>query len=171
MSETIYASLEYGAYKIETNQYDEKVSGKCYDIVDELDSKILDYRLKKFSYILNKNEGIDKIKIEYINKKDGTSKIFETPTFEGFDSKFEEYDLEDDEEITNVKVYLKDIKLVGFEIFTNKGKNKKIGYGEENEGNTEKELEKGEKIIIGFGFNSSEKYGVYSIHFYYVDKK
>ena len=171
MSETIYASLEYGAYKIETNQYDEKVSGKCYDLVDDIEANILNYRIKKISYILNKNERIDKIKIEYINKKDGTSKICETPTFEGLDSKMEECELEDDEEITNVKFYLKDIKFVGFEIFTNKGKNKKIGYGEENEGCTEKDLEKGGKIVVGFGFNASEKYGVYSIHFYYVDKK
>ena len=31
-------------------------------------------------------------------------------------------------------------------------------------------LEKGDKLIVGFGFNSSSKYGVYCMHFYYIDK-
>ena len=174
MSETkndvIYSSLEYGAYKIETNQYDNEISGKTYDICDELGSKILDYRLKKISYILNSNQYIEKIKLEYINKSDGSSKILETPTWENSPTQIEEFELEDDEEITKIKVYLKDIKLLGFEIFTNKGKNKKIGFGEESEANVENALEKGDKLIVGFGFNSSSKYGVYCMHFYYVDK-
>ena len=173
MSETkkeILSSLEYGAYKTEANQYDSQASGKTYDICDELGEKILDYRLKKLSYTLNSNQHIDKIKLDYINKSDGTSKVVETPNLEGMDTKMEEYDLEDDEEIVKIKVYLKDIKLLGFEIFTNKGKNKKIGFGEENEANVEKDMEKGDKVIVGFGFNSSNRYGVYSMHFYYVDK-
>ena len=167
----ILSSLEYGAYKIESQQYDNDLSGKTYDMCDELGEKILDYRLKKLSYTLNSNQRIDKIKLEYIYKLDGTSKVLETPTLEGSDSKMEEYDLEDDEEIVKIKVYLNDIKLLGFEIFTNKGKNKKIGFGEENEANVEKDVEKGDKVIVGFGFNSSNKYGVYSMHFYYTDKK
>ena len=173
MSETkkeILSSLEYGAYKIETDRYNDEFSGKTYDLCDELGEKILDYRLKKMSYALNSNQRIDKIKLEYINKSDGTSKVFETPNLEGSNHKLEEYDLEDDEEIVKIKVYLKDINLLGFEIFTNKGKNKKIGFGEENESNVEKDVEKGDKVIVGFGFNSSNRYGVYSMHFYYVDK-
>ena len=131
----------------------------------------MDYKIKKISYILKENERIDKIRIEYINKKDGTSKIIETPTWEEVKGIEEAFELEDDEEIKNIKIYLKEIKLLGFEIFTNKGKNKKIGFGEESEVNIQKELENGKKLIIGFGFNSSKVHGVYSLRFYYVDKK
>ena len=171
MSESIQSSLEYGAYKIECQQYDVELSGKTYDICDEIGLKILDFHIKKISYILNPNKYIDKIKIEYINKKDGSSKIMETPTWEGVNSKMEDYELEDDEEITNVKVFLKDIKLLGFEIMTSKGKSKIIGFEEEAEKISEAELEKGGKIVVGFGFNSSKKYGVYSMHYYYTNKK
>ena len=171
MSEMIYSSIEFGAIKNESEQYNEEESGKGYDITDELGANILDYKIKKISYILKENERIDKIRIEYINKKDGTSKIIETPTWEEVKGIEEAFELEDDEEIKNIKIYLKEIKLLGFEIFTNKGKNKKIGFGEESEVNIQKELENGSKLIIGFGFNASKVHGVYSIRFYYVDKK
>ena len=170
MSKMIYSSLEFGAYKSENEQYDEEVSGKGYDITDEIGANILDYRIKKISYILKENDRIDKIKFEYINKKDGISKIIETPTWEETKGKEETFELEDDEEIKNIKIYLKDIKLLGFEIFTTKDKNIKIGYGEKSEINTQKDLENGSKVIIGFGFNASKVHGVYSIRFYYVDK-
>ena len=166
----IYSSLEYGAYKSINEQYDEKVSGKGYDIIDEIGANVLDYRIKKISYIL-KDDHIDKIKFEYIHRKDGTSKIIETPTWEETKNNEKTLELEDDEEIKNIKIYLKNNKLLGFEIFTNKGKNNKIGFGEESEENIQKDLEKGLKIIIGFGFNASEVHGVYSLRFYYVDKK
>ena len=167
----IYSSLEFGAYKSEKDQYDEEVSGKGYDITDEIGAKILDYKIKKISYILKENDHIDKIKFEYINKNDGTLKIIETPTWEGTNSNEETFELEDDEEIKNIKIYLKGIKFLGFEIITNKDKNKKIGFGEENEVNTQKDLENLSKVIIGFGFNSSKVHGVYSIRFYYIIKK
>ena len=167
----IYSSIEFGSIKNESEQYNEEESGKGYDITDELGANILDYKIKKISYILKENERIDKIRIEYINKKDGTSKIIETPTWEEVKGIEEAFELEDDEEIKNIKIYLKEIKLLGFEIFTNKGKNKKIGFGEESEVNIQKELENGKKLIIGFGFNSSKVHGVYSLRFYYVDKK
>ena len=168
--ETIYSSLEYGYYTPESSQFDSDGAGKTYDICDELDADILDYRLKKISYILNKNQYIDKIKIEYIKKTDNTSKFMETPSWDESNDKMEEVDFEDDEEITNLKAYLREMKLVGFEITTNKGKNKKIGFGEENEVYKENLFESGKKTIIGFGFNSSKKFGVYSMHFYYLDK-
>ena len=167
----IYSSLEFGAYKSENEQYDEEVSGKGYDITDEIGANILNYKIKKISYILKENDHIDKIKFEYINKNDGTSKIIETPTWEGTNSNEETFELADDEEIKNIKIYLKGIKFLGFEIITNKDKNKKIGFGEENEVNTQKNLENLSKVIIGFGFNSSKVHGVYSMRFYYVDKK
>ena len=167
----IYSSLEFGAYKSENEQYNEEISGKGYDITDEIGANILDYKIKKISYILKENDHIDKIKFEYINKNDGTSKIIETPTWEGTNSNEETFELEDDEEIKNIKIYLKGIKFLGFEIITNKDKNKKIGFGEENEVNTQKDLENLSKVIIGFGFNSSKVYGVYSMRFYYIDKK
>ena len=81
-----------------------------------------------------------------------------------------EVDFEDDEEITNLKAYLRKMKLVGFEITTNKGKNKKIGFGEENEVYKENLFDSGKKTIVGFGFNSNKKFGVYSMHFYYLNK-
>ena len=174
MTDYIFSSLEFGAYTVENKIEDKEVviekQGKTYDICDELGENILDYRIKKISYALSKREYINKIKIEYLNKKDGTSKFCETPTWKGWEFIMEEIDLEDDEEITNVKVYLKDIQLKGFEIITNKGKNKKIGFGNENQSLMEKNWEKGKKIVVGFGFNASRIYGVYSMHFYYIDK-
>ena len=168
---TIYTSLEYGCYRSEGNEYNEDEGGKTYDICDELGSNIEDYRLKKICYSLSEKYNIIKIKMEYINKNDNTLKVLETPTYDGMDGKYEEYELEDDEEIINVKVYVNNIILLGFEIISNKGKNKKIGFGEEFDVITEKDLEKGEKVVVGFGFNSSKKFGVYSLHFYYIDKK
>ena len=167
---TINSSLEYGCYRPEGNEYNKDEAGTTYDICDELGSNIEDYRLKKICYSLSEKYNIIKIKMEYINKNDNTLKVLETPTWEGMDGKYEEYELEDDEEITNVKVYVNNIILLGFEIFNNKGKNKKIGFGEENDANTESDLEKGDKIVVGFGFNSSKKFGVYGMHFYYIDK-
>ncbi len=166
----IYSSLEYGYYKPESTQFDSAGAGETYDICDKLGSNILNYHLKKINYILNANHYIDLIKFQYIKKTDGTTENLETPSWEGLSDKMEEYILDDDEEVNNVKVYLKDMRLIGFEICTNKGKNKKIGYGEENEVNKENNLEGGGKLVVGFGFNASKKYGVYSMHFYYADK-
>ena len=160
----INSSLVYGYYKPDSSQFDSEGAGKSYDICDVLNSKLLDYRLKKISYILNDNKYIDKIKMEYINKKDGTSKILETSSWEGLAGKMEEYDLDDDEEINDIKIYLDDTKFTGFEIFTNKGKNKKFGFGGDKEIINEKNV----KNVVGFGFNASKKYGVYCIYFYYL---
>ena len=160
----INSSLVYGSYKPDSTQFDTEGAGKSYDICDVLNSKLLDYRLKKISYILNDKQYIDKIKMEYINKKDGTSKILETTSWEGLTDKMEEYVLDDDEEVNDIKIYLDDIKFTGFEIFTNKGKNKKIGFGGDKEIINEKDV----KNVVGFGFNASKKFGVYCIYFYYL---
>ena len=160
----INSSLSYGYYKPDSTQFDSEGAGKTYDICDVLSSKLLDYRLKKISYILNDKQYIDRIKLEYINKKDGTSKILETPSWEGLSDKMEEYELADDEEIKDIKIYLDNSKFTGFEISTNKGKNKKIGFGGEKEIMSEKNV----KNIVGFGFNASKKFGVYCIYFYYI---
>ena len=168
--EVIYSSLEYGYYKPESTQFDSAGAGETYDICDKLGSNIINYHLKKINYILNENQYIDLIKLQYKKKTDGTSESMETPTWEGLTDKAEEYILDDGEEINNVKIYLKEMRLTGFEIITNKGKNKKIGYGEENEVNKEINFEEGGKTVVGFGFNASKKYGVYSMHFYYIDK-
>ena len=161
----INSSLVYGYYKPDSSQFDSEGAGKSYDICDVLNSKLLDYRLKKISYILNDKQYIDKIKMEYINKKDGTSKTLETTTWEGLTDKMEEYELEDDEEINDIKIYLdNNTKLTGFEIMTNKGKNKLMGFGGDRETISEKNV----KNVVGFGFNSSKKFGVYCIYFYYI---
>ena len=65
MPKEIISSLEYGAYKIETNQYDSEIAGKTYDPCDELGEKILEYRLKKLSYIELKKFNINEIMIQY----------------------------------------------------------------------------------------------------------
>ena len=166
----IYSSLEYGSYKVDIHNYKREDFGQDYDLIDEIGFNILDYRIKKIKYILSKTESIDKIYFEFINKKDNTNKILETPTWEGLTNKENEYILGDDEEIDIVKIYIKGIKLVGFEIFTNKGNNKKIGMCKEKYAIIEDDLKKGAKQIVGFGFIASKRYGVYCMRFYYINK-
>ena len=166
----IYCSLQYGYANVKSNQYNEDEAGKSYDICDELGSNIINYRLKKIIYTLSEKDFIVKIKMEYINKNDKTQKTFETPTWEGLEGSTEEYELDDDEEITNVNAYLKNNTLVGFEIFTNKDKNKKIGFCDQGQPVSEDDMKEGGKIVCGFAFSSSKQYGVYGISFYYIDK-
>lgn len=168
--EVIYSSLEYGSYKVDVHNYNREDFGKDYDLVDEIGFDILDYRIKRIKYILNKTESMDKIYFEFINKKDNTTKILETPTWEGLTNKENEYILGDDETINTVKIYMKGIKLVGFEIFTNKGNNKKIGMCKEKYAIIEDDLKNGGKQIVGFGFIASKRYGVYCMRFYYINR-
>jgi len=53
--------------------------------------------------------------------------------------------------IINLKVFLKDVLLIGFEVTTNKNHSKKFGYGQDEELIIISDLENLDNVVVGFG--------------------
>ncbi len=108
------------------------------------------------------------MKIIYKNRNDGhLETLLDTAPEE---EKNNEFELEDNEEIKEVRIWKKKDRLIGIDISTNKGKSKKIGYGDD-ESEKIKEFVPGDKIIFGFGCHANKQYGVSSIYCYFMDKR
>jgi len=75
------------------------------------------------------------------------------------------------EYITDIKLWINDeIRLIGFELKTNRGNYKKFGYGNIQDLRKCHELKNNDKALIGFGFAESQKNGIIGMNIYYVDK-
>ena len=168
----IYATLDYG------QGYDRMVEMETlgqsmtqnFDCAQTLGSKFLNYRLYKIKYNLKSNEYIQSLQLIYKNRNNNQLECL-LDTDPSHD-KENEYTLEDDTVIKIVRYWLNDGRITGFELTTNKktGNIKMIGY-QKNDVEKIPEFEGKTKIILGFGVNANDQYGISSFYCYYMDKK
>ena len=164
------ATFEYGeghCRMVEMEKYNETKT-ENYDCAANLGEKFLDFHLHKICYKLKSNEYIQSLQLIFKSRNDGKPQTLLDTDPE--DTTKECFELEDSEEITEVRIWKQKDRLIGFEISTNKNRSKKIGYGEE-ESEKIKEFEQGDKIILGFGCQANKQYGVCSIYCYYLGKR
>jgi hypothetical protein len=175
MAENLYTTLlettlEYGqghCRMIEMEKHNESATIN-YDCVGDKGLDFLDYHIHKICYKLKSNEFIQSMKIVFKNRNDGhLETLLDTAPNE---EKTDEYELDDNEEIKEVRIWKKNDSVIGFEITTNKDRSKKFGYGVD-EPEKIKEFQNGDKIIFGFGCHANQQYGVCSIYCYYMDKR
>ena len=161
------ATLEYGQGYSRMVDMKEDDETKNYDCSRGLDEKLIDYHIYKIGYKLKSNEGIQCLQLIFKNRNDGKpATLLDTAPEETNKDYFE---IEDNEEIIELRIWEKNEALTGLEISTNKGRSKKIGYGEEP--TKIKEFESGDKIIFGFGCQANQKYGISSIYSYFMNKR
>ena len=168
----IYATLDYG------QGYDRMVEMETlgqsmtqnFDCAQTLGSKFLNYRLYKIKYNLKSNEFIQSLQLIFKNTSNNQLECL-LDTDPSHD-KENEYTLEDDTVIKIVRYWLNDGRITGFELTTNKktGNIKMIGY-QKNDVEKIPEFEGKTKIILGFGVNANDQYGISSFYCYYMDKK
>ena len=144
---------------------------KIYTFNNIKDNDILNYRLTKIKCQIKSNEGIYGIQIIYQNlisleedtliniKSDLPDLIEQEMTFNY-------------EQILDIKFWLNDdIKLIGFEVITSKGRFKKFGYGNDNQLRLCPELNNKERAVVKFTIFEKEKNGITGITLYHMDKK
>ena len=158
----ILSTCNYG--RVEENS-------KYYDIRDEVGKNILDYRITKIKCQLKSNDCIYGIQFIYrnINTNEEVTLI---------NVKSKELDLIEQEmnfgleEIIDLRIWISDeIKLIGFEVTTNRGHNQKFGFGKDEELRKCPDLEDQEQTIVGFGVTADDKNGVTSLYAYYINKR
>ena len=169
---SLNVTLEYG------QGYDQMVGGKedelttNYDYYMETKEKCMEYHIHKIIYTLNDNNYVQSLQMIYKNRNDGhLEKILDTITSHQDNEDKNEITFEDFEEITLVRFWVKDERLVRFSIKTNMNKIKMIGADVNDGLCKDDDLETEQKIIVGFGVNAGKKYGVSSMYCYYIDKK
>ena len=155
---------------IETCNYGTVFSENAYhDIKNQLGDNILDYKITKIKCQLKSNTNIQGIQFFYKNINTGEEKaLIDIKKNDG--ELIEQEMILNNEDIIDLKVFLKDVILVGFEVTTNKKRSKKFGYGEDEDLINIPDLENLDKIIVGFGVCSSED-GISSIYCYYSSKR
>jgi len=158
----IYSSCIYGKMK---------EGAKFYDIKNNVGSKILDYRLHKIRCQLKPKICILGIQFIYIYKKEGSEKMMINLQAVSKDDFIEqELILKKGEYINNIKLWVKE-KLIGFQVFTNLKNTKKFGYGGDDCLVNVPDLKHYDKSVVGFGIYGEYQDGIYSMFFYYLDKK
>ena len=155
---------------IETCNYGTVFSENDYhDIKNQLGDNILDYKITKIKCQLKSNTNIQGIQFFYKNINTGEEKaLIDIKKNDG--ELIEQEMILNNEDIIDLKVFLKDVILVGFEVTTNKKRSKKFGYGGDEDLINIPDLENLDKIIVGFGVCSSED-GISSIYCYYSSKR
>ena len=171
-NELLLVSLEYGQGFCRMVDMEKKgeTPTKIYDCAETLGFRFLDYHLYKIKYNLRDNELIQSIQMIFKNRNNNELKCL-IDTDPKSDKKYE-FTLEDNVEIKIVRYWLSNDRLTGLEITTTKKKDnvKMIGYAKNAVGKIN-ELEDGNKIVFGFGFNANDQYGVSSFYCYYMDKR
>ena len=154
---------EYGEVENFTINYDK------YEYIGKSGYNHFDFYINKIFYS-ETNEYIESLKIIYKNIKSGKSiSLLETPEPEKTEQ-IKSIEFNKFEKIINVKIWLKDEKLIGFEMKTNHYRNIKIGYGKNGEEINIPEFENDTKIILGMGVFATKK-RVTGIYFYFIDRK
>ena len=156
----INLSLTYGTI------YDDST---FFDPYNNLGDKLLDDKLIKIQCQLIPNKSIAGIQFIYRNINDGQEIAL-------IDIKSSEKDLIEQEMVLNneniidLKVFLREVKLVGFEVTTNRNHSKKFGYGNDEELIKISDLENLDNVVVGFGVCYGKELGVSSLYFYYMKR-
>ena len=149
-------------------------NSKVYDVRDKVGKKILDYRLIKIKCQLKSNDCIYGIQFIYRNintNKEETLIDVEPKDLDLSNLIEQEMDF-DLEEIVDLRTWLsEEIKLIGFEVTTNRGRSQKFGFGNDEELRKCPIFDGGENCIVGFGVIAEEKIGITGIYAYFLRKK
>lgn len=146
-------------------------NSKYHDVRDEVGKAILDYRLTKIKCQIKSNDSIYGIQFYYRNINTGKEVAL-------INVKPKELDLIEQEmtfgieEIVDLRTWVSDdIKLIGFEVTTSRGKIQKFGYGNDEELRKCPDFEDNNNTIVGFGVTADDKSGVTSLYAYYLNKR
>ena len=143
---------------------------KLYDMKDILKDKMLNYKITKIKCQIKSNEGIYGIELFYRNLIDGKETSIINVQSKEKDLIEQVFDLCGDY-IIDMRVWINnDIKLIGFEIVTNRNRIFKFGYGKDEQLVKISDLKNLDKIIIGFGLYVNEGNSISSIYAYYINK-
>ena len=140
-----------------------------FNTYDKLGDILLDYKLIKIKCQLISNKSISGIQFIYRNINNGKEVAL-------IDIKSSEKDLIEQEMVLNneniidLKVFLREVKLVGFEVTTNRNHSKKFGYGNDEELIKISDLENLDNVVVGFGVCYGKELGVSSLYFYYMKR-
>ena len=160
-SVTIEPTCIYGSVEGESERHDMK---------EKLGDKLLDYRITKIRCFLKSNTSIFGIQFIYRNINDCKETTFIDVKSQQNDLIEQEMSL-NNEEIRDLRVWLnQDIKLIGFEVITNK-RSQKFGYGNDEELIKVPDFENLDKIIVGFGCYADQTNGVTGLYAFFVSKK
>ena len=149
---------------------------QSYDSLETKGEKILEYHIKKIIYTISPSQSIQTLKVIYQNRNNGQleelldTKVSYTEQNNDKD-KLSYIEFEDNEEIVDMFFYVKDSNnLVSICITTNFGTSKYIGNQDLGTLVKDRDLEKKDKVIVGFYVEASKIEGVTGMYCYYVPK-
>lgn len=161
--------------KLNTEKNKEKYS-HSYDSVAAKGEKILEYHIKKIIYTISPSQSIQTLKVIYQNRNNGQLELLldtkVSYTEQDYDKdKLSSIEFEDNEEIVDIFFYVKDSNnLVSICITTSFGTSKYIGNQDLGTLVKDRDLEKKDKVIVGFYVEASKLEGVTGMYCYYVPK-
>lgn len=158
----IYETYNYGVISENTTHYNER---------DKLKGEFISSKISKIRGWRGKNDNIKKIQIIH-NRRDGSDPITTIETEEPIeqDDMEEEMDFALNEMISSFVVYKQD-KITGFEVKTNKGKEKRFGFNKGDKLVVDGFEEGRNNYLIGFYLNTEKGHGICSIGGYYTPQK
>lgn len=147
-------------------------NSKSYDVCDNINGEnLLNYKIYKIICQIKSNESIHGIKFIYRNINDGKEVALINVKSKEFDLIEQEmtFTLED---IIGLRTWVSDdIRLIGFEVTTNKGRSQKFGYGNDEELRKIHEFENKENNVVGFNVTADNTNGVTALYAYYLNKR
>ena len=147
-------------------------ASKRYDMYEILGEKLLDYRLTKITCFSKSNKSIYGIQFTYRNINDCKETTFIDVKSNEPDLIKQEMDLNNENIVTlNTWITNDNIKLIGFEVTTNKKRIYKFGYGKDEEYYKVPDFENLDNVLVGFGCYADEKDGVTGLYGYFINKK
>ena len=145
-------------------------NSKIHDIRNVVGKSILDYRLIKIKCQIKQGIGIYGLQLTYRDLITNEDKALINIISKEPNLIEQEMDL-NIENISDVKIWINDeIKLIGFEIQSNRGNYKKFGYGNLQELRVCHQLKNKERAVIGFGFIENSKNGIIGMYMYHVNR-
>ena len=166
-------TLEYGQGYNEIDETDQNKISKNFDFTQKFKNNVLDYHIHKIIYTLNNKQSIQTLKMVYKNRNDGHLETLLEAGKNEEKKEENEIEFEDFEEITNIFFYITNDNLNNLAaicIETNKGRSKYVGNQDKGDITKDSILNSGTNIVLGFGVNWCESYGVTSIYVYSINK-
>lgn len=145
-------------------------NSRYYDVRDEVEKKIIDYELSTIKCQLKTNDSIYGIQFIYSNINTCQEEILINVKPKEINLIEQEMNL-NKEELVDLRTWLsEDMKLIGFEVTTNKGRTQKFGYGNNEQLRLCYDFTHKDQIIVGFGVAADDINGVTSLYAYYINK-
>ena len=163
MADPFNVTLPYGEGYFDKTEKGSKKSyesfTKNFDIIDssrKLKRRIYNFQINQIFYSQT-NEYIESLKVVFKDREKGKL-IALLETFEPLNTdQIKSISFGAFQQIINIKVWVKDEKLTGFEIKTDLDRIIKIGHGEKGQEIIIPELEKENNIVVGFGVYANKK--------------